>query len=109
MNTKLLEVATPPSMYYVCSTWKTFWEEHFTLGEITPVNMKNCGCHNVRKHRDINNGDKCINLDIYLKFGSLDRMKITSLYPRDYLGISGKRFIASMVIKTIGSSKKNKK
>ena len=45
MNTKILAVVTPPSIYHGCSIWKTFWEEKFT-----PENMKNCGCHNVRKH-----------------------------------------------------------
>ena len=27
---KFLVVVTPPSIYHVCSTWKTFWEEKFT-------------------------------------------------------------------------------
>ena len=30
MNMKLLAVVTPPSIYHVCSTRKTFWEEKFT-------------------------------------------------------------------------------
>ena len=55
MIMKLLAVVTPPSIYHGCSTWKTFWEENYTLGEFTPVNMKNCDRHNVRKHREINN------------------------------------------------------
>ena len=48
MNTKLLEVVTPPSIYRGCYTRKKFWEEKFTgeekftLGEFTPVIMKNC-------------------------------------------------------------------
>ena len=33
-------------------------------------------------------------------------MKITSSEPKDYLGRSGKRFITSLGLKTIGSSKK---
>ena len=75
---KLLSVVTPPYIYHGCSTKKTFWEKKFTLGEFTPVNMKNCVRHNVRKHREIKNGDKYITLDILLKFGSLDKMRITS-------------------------------
>ena len=47
---KLLSVVTPSSIYHGCSTKKTFWEEKFTLGEFTSVNIKNCGRHNVRKH-----------------------------------------------------------
>ena len=76
-------------------------EEKFTLGEFTPVNMKICGRRNVRKHREIKNGEKYITLGISLKFGGLDKMKITSLEPKCYLGRSGKGFIASLGIKTI--------
>ena len=63
MNIKLLAAVTSPSIYNSCSTWKRFWE-----GKFTPVNMKNCGCHNVRKHRDIKGGEKYIGLDIYFNF-----------------------------------------
>ena len=78
INMKLLEVITPPSIYHGCSTQKKFLEEKFTPGEFTAMNMKNCGCHNVRKHRDIKGSDKYVTLDILLKFESLDKMKITS-------------------------------
>ena len=74
---KLLAIVTPPYIYHGLSTWKTFWEEKFTLGEFTPVNMKNGGYHNVRKHRDIKDSNKYITLDISLKFGILDNMIIT--------------------------------
>ena len=42
MNTKLLAVATPPSIYHGCSNWKTFWEEKFTGRKdlFLSVNMK---------------------------------------------------------------------
>ena len=84
MNTSLLAVVTSTSIYHSCSTQKMFWEEKFTLGEFTPVKMKHCGCRNVRKHRDIKHGEKYITLDISLKFGSLDKMKITSSEPKYY-------------------------
>ena len=84
MNMKLLSVVTPPYIYHGLSTKKTFLEEKFTLGEFTPVNMRNCVRNNIRKHRDINNGDKYITLDLLLKFGSLDKMIITSSYPKEY-------------------------
>ena len=70
---KLLAFVTPLYIYHGWSTQKTFWEEKFT-----PANMKNCGCLNVRKHSEIKDGQKCITLDIYLKFGSLDKINITS-------------------------------
>ena len=109
MNMKLLEVVIPPYLYNFCSTWKTFWEENFTLGKFSPVNMKICGCRNVRKHRENNNSEKYITLDISLQFVSLDKMKIISLDPKEYSGISGKGLIVSLGLKTIVRSKKNKK
>ena len=57
---------------------------------------------------DIKDGDKYIILDIYFDFGSLDKMKITSSEPKDYLGIPEKGVINSMGIKTIRRSKKKK-
>ena len=96
MNMKILAVVTPPYIYHGYSTRKTFLEENFI-----PMNMKNCGCCNIRKHRE-----KYITLDISLKFGSLDKMKILSSYPRDYLVIPGKGLITSLGLKTIRKSKK---
>ena len=82
MNMKLLSVVTPPSIYHGCSTQKTFWEENFTVGEFSAINMKNCGCRNVRKHRKIKGSDKYVTLDIWLKFGSLDKIITTSSEPK---------------------------
>ena len=101
MNMKLLAVVTPPSIYYGFSNRKKLCEEkftgeeNFTLGEFTAVNMKNCGRRNVRKHRYIKGSDKYIILDISLKFGS-DKIRITSSYPKDNLGRSGKGLITSL-------------
>ena len=70
MNMKFIAVVTPKSIYYDCSTWKTFWEgkftgeEKFTLGEFSAVNMKNGGRHNVRKHREIKGSDNYVTLDM---------------------------------------------
>ena len=82
MNMKLLAVVAPPSIYHGCSTWKTFWEESFTLGEFTPVNMKSFGRCNVRKHIEIKDSDKFINFDILLKFGILEKIIIASSEPK---------------------------
>ena len=66
MNMNPLSVLTPPSVYHGWSTWKMFWEETFTGEEelFTAANMKNCGRHNVRKHRQINGSDKYVTLEI---------------------------------------------
>ena len=70
MNMNLLSVVTPLSIYHGCFTRKTFWEENFTgeekftLGEFSAANIKNCGCRNVRKHREIKGSDKYVTLDI---------------------------------------------
>ena len=115
MNMNILAVVTPPYIYHGLSTMKTFWEEHFTgeekftLGEFTAVKLKNCGCRNVRKHREIKNSDKYTTLEISLKFGSLDKMGITSSEPKDNLGISGKGLITSLGLKAKSRPKKYKK
>ena len=41
--------------------------------------MEIVGRRNVRKHREIKNGEQYITLDIYLKSGNLDKMRITTL------------------------------
>ena len=60
------------------------WEEKFTLGEFTSVNMNCFGCRNVRKHRGIKDQDKYTTLDIPLNFGSLDKVIITFSEPKGY-------------------------
>ena len=77
MNTKLLSVVTPLFIYNVYSTWKTLYERNFSLGEFTPLNMKYFGRRNVRKHIEIKDSDNYTTLDISLKFGSLEKMRIT--------------------------------
>ena len=105
INMKLLSVVTPSSIYHGCSTQKTLWEEKFTgkenltLGEFTSVNMENCVCCNVMKHRDVNDSDKYITLDISLKFGILEKTRITSSDPKDNFGRSRKGLIDSLIIK----------
>ena len=66
INMKLLAVVTSPSICHGCSTWKTFWEGKFTGKEnlFLAVNMKICGRHNVRKHKEIKGSDKYVTLEI---------------------------------------------
>ena len=47
------------------------------------MNMKNRGRQNVRKHRDIKDSDKYITVEILLRFGILDKMRITSSETKD--------------------------
>ena len=77
---KFLVVVTPQSIYHGCSTPKTFWEEKFTGKKdlFLSVNMKICGRHKVRKHKEIKDGDKIVTLDISAKFDSLNKMETTS-------------------------------
>ena len=69
----------------------------------TGEHEKLCFC-NVRKHRDIKNGDQYIAMDISLKSGGLENMKTKYSDPKYYLGISGKGLISSMGIKAIRRS-----
>ena len=93
MNIKLLAVVTTPSVYHGFSTWKTFWEENFTLGEFSDLNIENCGRRNVRKYREIKGIDKYVTLEISLKFDSLDKMRIKYSGSKVKLGRPGKGFI----------------
>ena len=68
--------------------------------------MRSFGRRNVRKHREIKNGEQHIISEIYLKFGYLDKMKITSSDPKYYLGRLGKGLITSMGLNTIIGSNK---
>ena len=70
---KLPLVVTPLYIYHACYTWERFWEEKFTQ-----VNKEIFGNCNVRKHMKINNGEQYIVLDISLKFGDPDKIKIIS-------------------------------
>ena len=54
------------------------------------MNMKNCGRHNVRKHRDIKGSDKYVTVDILLKFDSLDKIRITYSESKVKSGRSGR-------------------
>ena len=82
MNMKLLEIVTPQSIYHGFSTRKTFWGEKFTVGEFTAVKMKNCGHHNVRKHREIKGSNKYVTLEILLKFEIMNKTRSKSSDPK---------------------------
>ena len=111
MNMNLLAVVTPPSIYHGCSTRKTFWEEKFTGEEklFSAVNMKNCGCCNFRRHREIKVSEKYVTLDISLKFDSLDKIKTTSSESKDKFEILGNGLITSMGFKAKVGPHKYKK
>ena len=102
MNINLLAVVTPLSTYHGCSTRKTLWEEKFTVKEnlFLDMNMKICGCCNVRKQKEIKGSDKYVTLEISSKFDSLDKMKITSSESKGKLERSGKGLITSLGFKT---------
>ena len=114
---KFLVVVTPQSIYHSCSTRKTFWEEKFTGKQylFESVNMENCGCCKVRKHKDIKGSDKCVTLNIYEilniseKFDDLNNMETTSSESKVELERSGKWLVTSLALKTKTRSKKYKK
>ena len=73
------------------------------------VNMQNCGCQKVMKHKNIKRGCNYVILDISSKFGSMDKMKTTSLGSKGKLERSGKRLVTSLGLKTKLRSQKYKK
>ena len=111
INMKLLVVITPPSIYHGCSTWRTFWEGKFTGKKalFQSVNMKNCGCQKVRKHKEIKGSDKIFTLNISAKFDSLNKMKTTSSDSKVKLGRSGKGLVTALAFKTKVRPQKYKK
>ena len=70
------------------------------------MNMNNFCHRNVKKHREIKGSDRYVTLDILLKFGSLENMRIISSDPNNNLVRSGKRLIISLGIKAIARPKK---
>ena len=107
----LLVVVTPLSIYHGCSTRKTFWEEKFTGKKylFQSVNMKNCGCRKVRKHKEIKGSNKIVTLNVSAKFDSLNKMKTTSSESKGRLGRPGKGLVTALAFKTKVRSQKYKK
>ena len=114
---KFLVVVTPPSIYHGCSTRKTSWEGKFTGKQdlFESLNMKNCGCRKVRKHKEIKGSDKCVTLNIFEilniseNFDSLNKIETTSSESKVELEISGKGLVTALALKTKARSKKYKK
>ena len=108
---KFLVVVTPPSIYHGCSTWKMFWEETFSGKKYVfqSMNMKDCGRHKVRKHKEIKGSDKIVTLDISLKFDSLNNMDTPSSESKERLEISGKGLVTALDFNTKVRSSKYKK
>ena len=108
---KFLVVVTSPSIYRGCSTRKTFWEEKFTGKEdlFQSVNMKNCGRHKVRKHKEIKGSDNIVILNVSAKFYSLNKMETTSSESKRKLVRSGKGLVTALALKTKVRSQKYKK
>ena len=111
-------VVTPPSIYYGCSTWKTFWEENFTGKKqdlFGPVNMRNCGKRNFSKHREIKDSDERVTLNMYAilkiseKFDDLNKMETSSSEAKVELARSGKWLVTDLALKTKARSKNSKR
>ena len=101
MNMKLLEVVTPPSViYHDCSKLEILWDEKFT-----PVNKTSCGRHNVRKNREINNGEKYIMLDINYNLDCMNKGEVISSESNDFMGRPGKGMMTSLALSKKGKKK----
>ena len=113
---------TPPSIYHGCSTRKMFWEEKFTGKKqdfVEPVNMRNCGKRNFRKHSEIKDSDKRVTLEAYKnmyeilkfseKFDNLDKMEPTSSESKVKIEGSGNLLVTALALKTKARSTKYKK
>ena len=108
---KFLVVVTPPSIYHVYSTRKTFWEEKFTGKQdlFQSVSMKIFGCLKVRKHKEIKGSDKIVTLNVSAKFDMLNKMETTSSESKVKLGRLGKGLVTALAPKTKVRSKNEKR
>ena len=108
---KFLVVVTPPSIYHVCSTRKTFWEEKFTGKKdlFQSVNMKHCGRRKVRKHKEIKGSDNIVTLNVSAKFDSLNKTEITSSNSKGKWGRSVKGLVTALEFNTKVRFQKYKK
>ena len=68
-------------------------------GKIHTGEHENFGRHNIGKHREIKDGEKYITLEISLKLGSMDKIKVKSSEPKYYLVLSRKGLIDSLGLK----------
>ena len=73
------------------------------------MNMKICGRHKVRKHKEIKSSDKIITLNISAKFDSLNKMETISSESKEKLERSGKGLVTALVFKTKVRLQKYKK
>ena len=71
--------------------------------------MKSCGRRNVRKHRDIKNGEKYILLDISSKIDYMDKREVTSSESKGYILRPGKGLTTSLSLNNKGLNKKKGK
>ena len=81
-----------------------------------PVNMRNCGKHKFRKHREIKESDERVTyenmyeiLKFSEKFDNLDKMETTSSASKVKMEGSGKWLVTALVLKTKARSTKYKK
>ena len=64
------------------------------------MNMKNCGCRKVRKHKEIKGSDKSVTFDISSEFDSLNKIKTKSSESKGKLKRSGKGLVNALDLKT---------
>ena len=70
------------------------------------MNITSCGRRNVKKHRDIKNGEKYIILDVSSRLYFLDKREVTSSYSKDCMGIPGKGMTTYMDLRNKSQNKK---
>ena len=101
---KFLEILTElQDIYYGFTDQKNFWGKN-----MTPVNMTNYGRCNVRKHREIKNGEQNNILEISYNLEYMEQRKVTSSYSNDYMERSDKVHTTSLKLRTKTSNKNQK-
>ena len=73
------------------------------------VNMKDCGRHKVRKHKEIRGSDNFVALNVSETFDSLNKMETTSSESKEKLVRSGKGLVTALALNTKERSEKIQK
>ena len=107
-----LVVVTPPSIFIMVAPLRRRSGRESSLVRkicFSLRNMKNCGRHKVKKHKETKGSDKIITLNVSAKFDSLNKMESTSSESKGKLGRSGKGLVTALAFKTKVRSQKYKK
>ena len=64
------------------------------------MNLQSCRRLSFRIHKEINKGEQCVTLEIYLKIDCIDKREATTSGSKNYVRIAGKCLTTALNIRT---------